>query len=78
MGVLDSITQGLSDAYAKAKTAIQGPAQQAANATGVPNLTPPGVAPEAPGTTTSGGKRGSRKTRRSKKSKKTRRTKHQA
>jgi hypothetical protein len=77
MGVFDTITQGLTDAYTKAKTAIQGPAQQAANTTGVPNLTPPGVASEAPGTTTTGGKRGSRKTRRVKKSKKThRRRKH--
>ena len=77
MGVLDTITQGLSDAYTKAKSAIQGPAQQAANATGVPNLTPSGVAAETPGTTTTGGKRGSRKTRRGKKSKKThRRRKH--
>jgi hypothetical protein len=77
MGVFDTITQGLSDAYTKAKTAIQGPAQQAANATGVPNLTPSDVAPEAPGMTSSGGKRGGRRTRRSKKSKKTqRRRKH--
>jgi len=73
MGVLDTITQGLSDAYTKAKVAIQGPAQQAANSTGVPNLTPSGVAPETPGMTTTGGKRGSRKTRRGKKSKKTHR-----
>lgn len=77
MGVLDSITQGLSDAYSKAKEAVQGPAQQAADATGVPNLTPTDVAPESTGMTTTGGKRGSRKTRRSKKSKKThRRRKH--
>lgn len=73
MGVFDTITQGLSDAYTKAKSAIQGPAQQAANTTGVPNLTPPGVAAESPGVTTTGGKRGSRKTRRNKKSKKTHR-----
>lgn len=77
MGVFDTITQGLSDAYSKAKAAVQGPAQDAANATGVPNLTPSDVAPESPGTTTTGGKRGSRKTRRTKKAKKThRRRKH--
>lgn len=77
MGVLDTITQGISDAYSKAKTAIQGPAQVAANATGVPNLTPSGVAPESSGMTTTGGKRGGRRTRRAKKSKKTaRRRKH--
>lgn len=67
MGVLDTI----KGAYEKAKAAIQGPAQAAVNQTGLSNVNPPGVAPEAPGTTTTGGKRGGRRTRRAKKSKKT-------
>lgn len=74
---MQSVLDGLKGAYEKAKSAIQGPAQQAADATGVPNLTLTNVAPESAGVTTTGGKRGSRKTRRSKKSKKThRRRKH--
>ena len=67
----------MKDAYEGAKSAIQGPAQQAVDATGLSNVNPPGVAAETPGTTTSGGKRGGRKTRRGKKVKKTqRRRKH--
>lgn len=77
MGILDNITQGIQGAYEKAKEAVQGPAQKAVDTTGLSNINPPGVAPEAPGTTTTGGKRGGRRTRRSKKSKKTvRRRKH--
>lgn len=75
MGILDNITQGLSDAYAKAKEAVQGPAQQAADTTGLSNVNVQGVTPEAPGTTTTGAVMGGRRrrTRRSKKSKKTHR-----
>lgn len=70
---MQSLLDGLKGAYEKAKTAIQGPAQTAADSTGLSNINPPGVAPETSGTTTAGGKRGSRKTRRGKKVKKTRR-----
>jgi hypothetical protein len=68
---MQSILDGLKGAYEKAKTAVQGPAQTAVDSTGLSNVNVPGTAPEAPGTTTTGGKRGGRKTRRSKKSKKT-------
>ena len=71
MGLLDT----LRGAYESAKSAIQGPAQQAADTTGLSDINPPGVAPESSGMTTTGGKRG-RKTRRSKKTKKTVRRKH--
>jgi hypothetical protein len=67
MGILDT----LRGAYEKAKSAVQGPAQTAVDQTGLSNVNPPGVAPEAPGMTTAGGKRGGRRTRRSKKAKKT-------
>lgn len=68
---MQSILDGLKGAYDKAKSAVQGPAQQAVDSTGLSNVNVPGTAAEAPGTTTTGGKRGSRRTRRSKKSKKT-------
>ena len=67
MGLLDTI----KGAYEKAKAAFQGPAQAAVDQTGRSKVNPPGVAPEALGTTTTGGKRGGRRTRRAKKSKKT-------
>jgi hypothetical protein len=74
MGILDDITEGVKGAYQKAKEAVQGPAQQAADTTGLSDINVPDVAPEASDTTTTGGKRVSRrKTRRGKKSKKTRR-----
>lgn len=70
---MQSILDGLKGAYEKAKSAVQGPAQQVADASGLSDVNVPDVAPETPGTTTTGGKRGGRKTRRGKKSKKTRR-----
>ena len=74
---MQSILDGLKGAYEKAKEAVQGPAQQAVDSTGLSDVNPPGVAPESPGVTTTGGKRGGRRTRRSKKSKKTiRKRKH--
>lgn len=78
MGVLDTITQGLTGAYEKAKSVVQGPAQGVADSTGLSDVNVPGVASETPGMTTTGGKRSSRrrKTRRAKKSKKTLRRKH--
>jgi hypothetical protein len=69
----------LKNAYEGLKGAIQGPTQQVADATGISNVNPPGVAPPAPGMTTTGGKMCGgrrRKTRRGKKSKKTLRTRH--
>lgn len=73
MGLLDTI----KGAYESVKSKIQGPTQTAVDQTGLSNITPPGVAAEAPGMTTAGGKRGGRRTRRAKKSKKTaRRVKH--
>jgi hypothetical protein len=68
---MQSILDGLKGAYEQAKTAVQGPAQQAVDTTGLSKVGVPGTAPEAPGVTTTGGKRGGRRTRRSKKSKKT-------
>lgn len=77
MDFLTKLGEGAKQAYEGAKAAIQGPAQQAVDATGLSNVNPPGVASETPGTTTTGGKRGARKTRRGKKTKKThRRRKH--
>lgn len=74
---MQSILDGIKGAYQQAKEAVQGPAQKAVDSTGLSNINPPGVAPESPGMTTTGGKRGGRRTRRSKKSKKTvRRRKH--
>lgn len=70
---MQSILDGLKGAYTKAKEAVQGPAQQAADTTGLSNVNVPGTASETPGMTTTGGKRGGRRTRRSKKTKKTRR-----
>jgi len=72
MEILNKITESVTGAYQQAKEAIQGPAQQAVDSTGLSNINPSGVAPESPGVTTTGGKRGGRrKTRRTKKSKKT-------
>jgi hypothetical protein len=68
---MQSILDGLKGAYEKAKEAVQGPAQQAVDSTGLSNVNVPGTASEAPGMTTMGAKRGGRRTRRSKKSKKT-------
>ncbi len=70
---MESILNGLKGAYEQAKSAIQGPAQNMADSTGLSDVNVPGVASESPGMTTAGGKRGGRrhKTRRSKKSKKT-------
>ena len=66
--------QFLKDTYEKAKAAIQGPAQNVADASGLSNINPPDVQPEAPNTTTTGGKRIKRRTtRRSKKLSKTNR-----
>jgi NAD(P)-dependent dehydrogenase (short-subunit alcohol dehydrogenase family) len=78
MGVFDSIAEGIAGAYQKAKSAIQGPTQGVVDSTGLSNVNVTGVAPETPGMTTMGGKRGGRrsKTRRAKKSKKTLRRKH--
>jgi len=77
MDFLNKIQEGVVGAYEKVKGAIQGPTQQAVDSTGLSNVNPPGVAPESPGVTTTGGKRGGRRTRRSKKGKKThRRRKH--
>lgn len=61
----------LKSQYEKVKTAVAGPVQTAADTTGISDVTVPQVAPEAPGTTMTGGKRLARKTRRSKSSKKT-------
>ncbi len=68
---MQSILDGLKGAYEQAKTAVQGPAQKAVDTTGLSKVNVPGVASEAPGMTTTGGKRGGRRTRRTKKSKKT-------
>lgn len=71
MDFLNKIAEGANQAYQGAKAAIQGPAQQAIDSTGLSNVNVKGVASETPGVTTTGGKRGGRRTRRSKKSKKT-------
>jgi hypothetical protein len=74
---MQSILDGLKGAYDKAKAAVQGPAQQMVDSTGLSDVNPPGVQPESSGMTTTGAKRGGRRTRRSKKSKKTiRKRKH--
>lgn len=70
----------LTQQYEKAKSVFQKPANDAVSAVG-PLPTPPGVAPEASGTTVTGGKKvGGRRHRRtmkgSKKSRKTYRRKH--
>lgn len=66
----------LTQQYEKAKTAIAGPVQSAADSTGISNVSVPEVAPEPSGTTMTGGKKLARKTRRAKKSKKTHKRKH--
>ena len=73
MEFFNKIAEGANQAYQGAKAAIQGPAQQAVDSTGLSNVNVPGTAPPAPGETTTGGKMGGRRrrTRRSKKSKKT-------
>lgn len=68
---MQSILDGLKGAYEQAKSVVQGPAQAAADTTGLSKVGVPGVAAESSGMTTTGGKRGGRRTRRSKKSKKT-------
>ncbi len=73
MDLLNKITEGAKQAYQNVKEAVQGPTQQVVDSTGLSNVNPPGVAPESPGVTTTGGKRGGRRTRRSKKTKKTHR-----
>lgn len=73
------------DLWSKFKNAVgitsaQQSAQSAANSVSLPDAVPDGVAPEASGTTVTGGKkvggRRHRKTKRSKKSRKTLRNKH--
>lgn len=78
-GIFDSLAQGWTDFKNTVTGAVQGPVDSAVQSTGTQNIasTPGsqqalGTAPEAPGTTMTGGKRHRRhKTRRSKKSKKT-------
>lgn len=81
-GFFEGITEAITDTYNAAKKAVVRPVNDGLESTDLPNVATQdaqkmlGTAPEAPGTTMTGGKK-YRKTRKSKKgSKKTMRRKH--
>jgi hypothetical protein len=72
---METIKNTVSNLWNKIVPPAQQIAQNVADSTGVSNTTLPGTASEAPGTTTTGGRRRS-KTRRHRKGKKTHKRKH--